>query len=89
MNDLKYNEVANIYKISDIFFPSIYEGYGLPLVEAMKCGLPIVCSNNSSIPEIVNDAVLSGEHDNVKFFVENIYKILSDHNIKTLYSKNL
>ena len=68
------------------FFPSIYEGYGLPLVEAMKCGLPIVCSNNSSIPEIVNDAVLSSEHDNVKFFVENIYKILSDHNIKTLYS---
>ena len=58
----------NIYKISDIFFfPSIYEGYGLPLVEAMKCGLPIVCSNNSSIPEIVNDAVLSSEHDNVKF----------------------
>ena len=88
LNDLKYNEVANVYKISDIFFfPSIYEGYGLPLVEAMKCGLPIVCSNNSSIPEIVNDAVLSSEHDNVKFFVENIYKILSDHNIKNLYSK--
>ena len=87
-NNLNHDEIPDIYKISDLlFFPSIYEGFGFPLLEAMKCGLPIVCSNNSSIPEIVNDAVLSSEHDNVKFFVENIYKILSDHNIKNLYSK--
>lgn len=79
LNNLDYKEIPNIYKISDVFFfPSIYEGYGLPLVEAMKCGLPIVCSDNSSIPEIVDNAALSSQHDDVNFFIENIYGILKN-----------
>jgi glycosyltransferase involved in cell wall biosynthesis len=79
LNNLDYKEIPNIYKISDVFFfPSIYEGYGLPLIEAMKCGLPVICSNNSSIPEIINDAGLSSQCDDINFFVQNIYKILTN-----------
>lgn len=39
-------------------FPSIYEGFGLPVLEAMQCGTPVVCSNSSSIPEVAGDAAL-------------------------------
>lgn len=41
-----------------MIFPSLYEGFGLPLLEAMSCGCPVVCSNNSSLPEVGGDAVL-------------------------------
>ena len=87
LSDLDYKEMPNIYKISDIFFPSIYEGYGLPIVEAMKCGLPVICSNNSSIPEIIDDAGLTCNHDNIKYFTHNIFEILNDEEKKSFYIK--
>jgi glycosyltransferase involved in cell wall biosynthesis len=47
------------YNIADIFvFPSYYEGFGLPLLEAMACGCPVVTTNCSSIPEVVGDAAI-------------------------------
>ncbi len=39
-------------------FPSLYEGFGIPPLEAMQCGCPVVCSNTSSLPEVVGDGVL-------------------------------
>jgi alpha-1,3-rhamnosyl/mannosyltransferase len=39
-------------------FPSLYEGFGLPVLEAMACGTPVVCSNSSSLPEVAGDAAL-------------------------------
>jgi len=45
------------YNAADVFvFPSLYEGFGLPVLEAMACGAPVVALNSSSIPEVVGDA---------------------------------
>jgi glycosyltransferase involved in cell wall biosynthesis len=39
-------------------FPSLYEGFGLPVLEAMACGTPVICSNTSSLPEVAGEAAL-------------------------------
>jgi glycosyltransferase involved in cell wall biosynthesis len=58
-------DLPALYSLADIFtFPSLYEGFGLPPLEAMACGIPVVCSNTSSLPEVVGDAgVLVSPYD--------------------------
>src|SRR5947199_1885088 len=41
-----------------LVYPSLYEGFGLPILEAMSCGTPVICSNTSSMPEVAGDAAL-------------------------------
>ena len=53
------DELDAVYRAADVFvYPSLYEGFGLPVVEAMSRGLPIVASNTSSVPEVSGDAAL-------------------------------
>jgi glycosyltransferase involved in cell wall biosynthesis len=53
-------DLPAFYTAAALFvFPSLYEGFGLPPLEAMACGVPVVCSNTSSLPEIVGDAALT------------------------------
>ena len=50
-------DLAALYSAADLFaFPTLYEGFGLPLLEAMTCGCPVVSARNSSVPEVVGDA---------------------------------
>lgn len=52
-------DLVSLYNAASLFaFPSLCEGFGLPLVEAMACGAPIIAADNSSIPEVVGDAAL-------------------------------
>ena len=48
------DDLVKLYNLCDIFvFPSMYEGLGMPIIEAMKCGAPVIGANNSSIAEII------------------------------------
>ncbi len=58
--------------------PSRYEGFGLPVLEAMACGTPVVCSNTSSLPEVAGDAALLTPPDDVRGWGEAIARVLSD-----------
>lgn len=52
------SKLASFYQSAALFaYPSLYEGFGIPPLEAMSLGCPVACSNNSSIPEVVGDAV--------------------------------
>jgi glycosyltransferase involved in cell wall biosynthesis len=51
--------LAALYRLANVFvFPSLYEGFGLPPLEAMASGTPVITSNVSSLPEVVGDAAL-------------------------------
>ena len=51
-------ELVDLYNLADLFiFPSLYEGFGLPVLEALSCGTNVICSNSSSIPEVGGDVV--------------------------------
>ncbi|NLB66328.1 MAG: glycosyltransferase family 4 protein [Lentisphaerae bacterium] len=57
--DVTESELAALYRGAALFlFPSLYEGFGWPPLEAMSCGCPVVCSDVASLPEIVGDAAL-------------------------------
>ena len=77
---IKREEISNIYKVSDaVLFPSIYEGFGLPLLEAIKSGVPIVCSNLKVLKEIVKTKKFMAHPNNFKLFSKLIIKILENH----------
>jgi glycosyltransferase involved in cell wall biosynthesis len=59
-------------------FPSEFEGFGLPVLEAMACGAPVVCSNTSSLPEVTGDAALLIDPLNVDALTEVLRRVLDD-----------
>jgi glycosyltransferase involved in cell wall biosynthesis len=63
-------------------FPSLYEGFGIPPLEAMACGTPVIASNTSSIPEVVGDAALLFDPYNVEEMANAIYRALTDERLR-------
>ena len=59
-------------------FPSLYEGFGLPPLEAMACGTPVVTSNASSLPEVVGDAAVLVDPYDARSIAEGIRRVLVD-----------
>jgi glycosyltransferase involved in cell wall biosynthesis len=80
-----------LYSGSWLFvFPSLYEGFGLPLVEAMACGAPVIASNTSSIPEVVGDAALLVPPTQPEAFAEAILRVRNDEDLRrTMIEKGL
>lgn len=72
-------ELSRLYRGADAFvFPSRYEGFGLPPLEAMACGCPVVCSNATSLPEVVGDAALLFDPLSVEQLEHHLRAVASD-----------
>jgi glycosyltransferase involved in cell wall biosynthesis len=68
-----------LYSAADVFvYPSLYEGFGLPVIEAMACGVPVAASNMTSLPEAVGDAGLLFDPNNHEEMAETLHRIISD-----------
>jgi glycosyltransferase involved in cell wall biosynthesis len=63
-------------------FPSLYEGFGLPPLEAMACGTPVACSNTSSMPEVVGDAALTFDPRDDEAMAEALRRIVDDADLQ-------
>jgi glycosyltransferase involved in cell wall biosynthesis len=72
-------ELGGWYSGADLFaFPSFYEGFGLPAVEAMRCGAPVLASDSSCFPEVVGDAGVLIPPDDVRVWAETMADLLGD-----------
>jgi glycosyltransferase involved in cell wall biosynthesis len=73
------DQLAILYRLASVFvFPSLYEGFGLPPLEAMASGTPVVASNVSSLPEVVGDAAVLVNPYDVDAIVEGLARVLTD-----------
>jgi glycosyltransferase involved in cell wall biosynthesis len=76
-------DLAVLYNGCDLFaFPSLYEGFGLPPLEAMACGAPVVCSSASSLPEVVGDAARLVDPLDVDALTEAMHSLLADPSLR-------
>ncbi len=81
LEEVTDDELPLFYENAKLFvLPSLYEGFGLPVLEAMKYGCPVVTSNISSLPEAGGDAALYFDPENVTDITQKIEKVLKDDN---------
>ena len=72
-------ELEALYALADCFvFPSLYEGFGLPVLEAMSRGVPVACSDRSSLPEVAGDAALLFDPESPPAIADAIERLLVD-----------
>ncbi len=71
-------ELVDLYNLADLFvFPSLYEGFGIPVIEALACETPVICSNTSSIPEVGGKYVTYIDPMNINQITEKINEVLA------------
>lgn len=77
------NDLVIIFNLAQmLLYPSFYEGFGLPILQAQACGLPVITSNVSSMPEIAGDGALFVDPYNVGEIKQEIQRIINDDKLK-------
>jgi glycosyltransferase involved in cell wall biosynthesis len=77
--DVDNNLLAHLYSKAQAFvLPSIYEGFGIPILEAFACGCPVLLSNRSSLPEVGGDAARYFDPENVSSLAERLTEVIED-----------
>jgi glycosyltransferase involved in cell wall biosynthesis len=80
-------DLPYIYSGASLFvYPSLYEGFGFPPLEAMQCGVPTICSNTSSLPEVVGDGAITFDPKDPKDLAKKILDLLTDTALRTTLS---
>jgi glycosyltransferase involved in cell wall biosynthesis len=77
------DDLIAYYQQATVFvFPSLYEGFGLPVLEAMGCGCPVICSDRSSLPEVVGDAALLIDPNDSNQLVSTLTRVLESPSLQ-------
>jgi glycosyltransferase involved in cell wall biosynthesis len=76
-------ELVTLYSMADVFaFPSFFEGFGIPPLEAMACGAPVITSNTSSLPEVAEGAALLVDPHNIDALAQAITELLENEQLR-------
>lgn len=76
-------DLPALYSAAELFaYPSLYEGFGLPILEAMACGTPVLTSTTSSMPEVAGDAALLVEPADVEAIATGLWRLISDRALR-------
>lgn len=82
-NFVSREELAALYSLcTGIVFPSLYEGFGLPITEAMCGGAPVIAGNSSSLPEVVGDAGVLVDASSAEELSQAMLKVLTDEKLR-------
>jgi glycosyltransferase involved in cell wall biosynthesis len=87
--NIEEQNLPSFYNAADIcLIPSLYEGFGLPALEAMSCGTPTIVGNVSSLPEIVGDAALKIDPYSIEKIYKTIARLINDKNLQAELKEN-
>jgi len=77
---IQKDELIELYSHAlALVYPSLYEGFGLPILEALSCGTQVICSDNSSLPEVGGDVTLYFDTEDEGRLCSHMVKVFEDH----------